>query len=243
MHASVAISAHLSAITTFPPALAASSGRSIWSVVPTPNPKGVFFPNLGGVSCASPKRCIAVGGYLQNSPNGEGEELIEAWNGSSWSIVPTPNVGTADNELLSIGGDTPNDLWAVGFTSTSAGFKTLIEHYDGVAWTVTSSSPAGPSDNVLTSVAASGPSDVWAVGYQTTPSGQYHSLVEHWNGIAWAVTPLPSANDSIDVLRSVFADTPSDAWAVGSYLGADRAKYQGFAIHWDGTVWSPASIL
>jgi hypothetical protein len=65
-----------------------------WSIAPSPNP----FPNGGsggnttavlyGVSCVSSTSCTAVG-QIQSRPGYK--TLIESWNGTAWSIVPSPN--------------------------------------------------------------------------------------------------------------------------------------------------------
>jgi len=47
-------------------------------------PLGPAHGSLAGVSCRSRTFCIAVGASLSGT-------LTERWNGSSWSILPTPN--------------------------------------------------------------------------------------------------------------------------------------------------------
>jgi hypothetical protein len=44
---------------------------------------------LHGVLCTSPTDCVAVGDHF--SEDGIGEALIERWNGSTWSVVPSPS--------------------------------------------------------------------------------------------------------------------------------------------------------
>jgi hypothetical protein len=47
---------------------------------------------FGAVSCTSPTRCVAVGS--QDGSSGE-RTLVEFWDGTAWSPVPSPNIGTA----------------------------------------------------------------------------------------------------------------------------------------------------
>src|SRR5664280_186684 len=60
-----------------------------WSVLPSPTP-GALGGSLDGISCTATNHCVAVG----SSPNASNNELtlIESWDGTSWSVVPSPNV-------------------------------------------------------------------------------------------------------------------------------------------------------
>jgi len=79
----------------------ASAGPLAWSIEPSPNvPKAQQTDTLRSVSCVNPADCIAVG-YYSKAAGGRDHTLIEAWNGSVWSIVPSPNTGPAlENALL-----------------------------------------------------------------------------------------------------------------------------------------------
>src|ERR1700722_6320196 len=66
---------------------------------------------LNAVSCSGPSACTAVGNFAPNiscgpfPPCGQvyQETLIESWNGSVWSIVPSPNAPSfLANELTSV---------------------------------------------------------------------------------------------------------------------------------------------
>src|SRR5712692_3003 len=50
------------------------------------------------------------------------------------------------------------------------------------------------------------------------------------------VSPNPSSNEN--ELTSVSADSPTDAWAVGTYLYDTRGIHGTLTLHWDGTSWS-----
>jgi len=217
--------------------LAEQWNGSAWNAVSTPDP-GAGNNLLLGVDALTRQDVWAVG-YGAAGPGGARQTLAEQWNGSAWSLAATPDVGTGDNTLLGVAASGPSDVWAVGYDTSAAGYASLIEHYDGTGWSVVATPVAGLADNVLTAVSATGPSDVWAVGYQTTPGGQYHSLVEHWDGSTWSIVTPPALGASIDVLRSVEAHTANDAWAVGTYLDPVSGQYQGLTLHWDGSIWSP----
>jgi len=53
---------------------------------------------------------------------GSGEEaLTESWNGSTWSIVPSPDQGSGQNQLLAVSCSTTTSCAAVGDEATSTG--------------------------------------------------------------------------------------------------------------------------
>jgi hypothetical protein len=74
--------------------------------------------------------------------------LAEHWNGSKWTIVPTPNKGrTKQSNLSGVGGSSSSDVWAVGdYQSGPTGLdtSTLVEHWDGARWQVQPSANGPP---------------------------------------------------------------------------------------------------
>ena len=70
------------------------------------------------------------------------QTLTEHWDGSTWNVVSSPNVGTNDNILYGVATVSTDDVWAVG-TSTSNGASTLTEHWDGSQRIVVSSPNPG----------------------------------------------------------------------------------------------------
>jgi hypothetical protein len=71
--------------------LAEAWNGTVWSFQTTPNPSGAVEPGsvLDGVSCGSATHCIAVGYY--NTSAQTALMLVEAWNGTSWTIQNTPS--------------------------------------------------------------------------------------------------------------------------------------------------------
>ena len=61
---------------------------SAWTIVSSPNPTGSVTSVLSGVACVSASFCTAVGDATQGTST---VTLAEAWNGTAWSIVSTPN--------------------------------------------------------------------------------------------------------------------------------------------------------
>src|SRR5581483_5229890 len=170
--------------------------------------------------------------------NGASRTLVEQWNGTRWSVVPSPSPSASHNVLHGVAALSSSDVWAVGWlnTATARDFpRTLIEHWDGTAWRVVPSPNAGLND-FLYGVTAASASDVWAVGQFSNASGFYQTLIEHWDGTAWRIVPSPNVGTHDNVLNGVTAISAADAWAVGDFL--DRTSTSHTLIeHWDGTTW------
>ena len=61
-----------------------------WTVQGTPNPSGAGGSYLEGVSCTSATACTAVG-YSDQDLRLPPVTLAERWNGTAWTIEPTPD--------------------------------------------------------------------------------------------------------------------------------------------------------
>ena len=72
-----------------PKPLIESWNGSTWSVVRSPNPTSAE-TDLFGVSCKKANQCVAVGGYYPH-PGSKEKTLVESWQGTSWSITPSPS--------------------------------------------------------------------------------------------------------------------------------------------------------
>ena len=102
--------------------------------------------------------------------------LIEHYNGTSWSIVPSPSPGTAP-VLTGVSASSAGDVWAVGQDDPSGSTtpQTLTLNWNGSAWSTVASPDAG-SSSLLTSVSATpGAAAIWAAGYSGT-SGSFNPL-------------------------------------------------------------------
>src|SRR4029077_16069801 len=117
--------------------------------------------------------------------------LVERWNGTSWSIVASPNPAGADlAQLLAVTCPTASNCNAVGLVfSFSAGITPLAEHWNGTSWKVVpSDSPPGAFLAELIDVSCASPTNCTAVGgyVADTPDALVtKTLIEHWNGSRW----------------------------------------------------------
>jgi hypothetical protein len=207
-----------------------------WKVVPSPTPSGSNGSVLGAVKALSAKDVWAVGEYL-NSSNVD-QTLTEHWNGTSWSIVTSPNMGTSTNLLNGVTAVASNDVWAVGEFFNNGIYQTLTEQWNGTSWSIVASANAGTANNFLDCVAAVSANDIWAVGEDFTLFTPAQTLVEHWNGTSWSVVTSPNPSTNASILFAVTATSTSDVWAVGYGFNSAGTLQNTLTEHWNGTSWS-----
>jgi hypothetical protein len=176
---------------------------------------------LLGVTCTSAADCWAVGSRFDTF--GVNQTLIEHWDGSLWSVVPSPDSSTIQADTLQgVTCMSASDCWAVGFSSESeTRFHTLVEHWDGNSWSVVPSPDANPtSRNILLGVKCTSASQCWAAGYQgyTTGGIPEQTLIERWDGVSWSVATSPNSSaEQQNLLQDVTCTATSECWAVGYY--------------------------
>jgi hypothetical protein len=205
-----------------------------WTIVPTRN-LGQDANELLDVAALAPNDVWAVG--FGASPSGDvAKPLIEHWNGTKWSLVRSPDVGSGFGVLNGIVAIAPDDIWAVG----GRGDSTLVEHWDGATWTVVPSPNGTRTDSQLYAVTATGPDDVWATGESEDGQGS-DTLVEHWDGSSWTVVPSVDGSKPFTTLYDAVALGPDNVWAVGSSYDPIAVSYVTISEHWDGSSWTVVS--
>ncbi len=83
-----------------------------WSAVPTPH-VGPEANSLYGVAALPDGTAWAVGIRTQASGHTT-RSLAEHWNGHAWTVVPTPNPGSAEDMLYGVAAVSDTDVWAAG---------------------------------------------------------------------------------------------------------------------------------
>jgi hypothetical protein len=217
---------------------------SSWSIVPSPNP-GTTDSWVQGVAAINPNNVWAVGAYTTDGS--EQVTLTIHWDGNSWSVVPSPNVGPGLNILYSVAALSQHDIWAAGVHCTGIDFtgcQTLTMHGDGGSWSIVPSPNVPGHDSILYYEGLSGSkhNDMWAVGFYcvTSDCSVVQSLAEHWDGTAWSIVPSPNPGSAYTWFSGVVAVTPNDAWADGSYTD-DYITWSNLVEHWDGRAWRVVS--
>ena len=209
-----------------------------WAIVNSPNTSITRDNFLVGVTCTSASDCWAVGYYLASSAL---QNLVMHWDGTAWSIVSAPSTSpTQRNLLLGVTCASASNCWAVGSYFNGGAYQTLIERWDGTSWSVVSSPNTSPTqDNILAGVTCASGSDCWSVGYHLAGVA-YQTLIEHWDGTAWAIVASPNASlTQGNTLAAVTCTSASDCWAVGAYFNG--VAYQTLIERWDGASWAIVS--
>ncbi|HJT82054.1 MAG TPA: hypothetical protein VJ719_12725 [Chthoniobacterales bacterium] len=193
---------------------------------------------LLAVTCNSATDCWAVGARSDlTSP--AIYTLIEHWNGTSWSIVDSPNApSTVHNRLNSVTCSSASDCWAVGYSTVSGGVSTLIQHWDGNTWTIVSSpNRASAIYSSLSGVACRSGSDCSAVGHsKVSASSKERTLIEHWNGTTWEIVSSVDPDPGTCLLNSIACPSPPLCWAAG-YVH-DGNGFVTLIEKWDGSSWT-----
>jgi hypothetical protein len=209
-----------------------------WQRVPSPNVGGatLLTNQLLAITSISEHDVWAVGwSQAPDRPPYVRNTLIEHFDGSAWTIVPSPNRPGHDfNVLHAVSGTSASDVWAVGVSHGGLlPSRTLIQHWDGIQWRIVPSPSPDDQLNELRGVAAIAPDDVWAVGYRsgTQTREPIETLVLHWDGIAWTRVASPNLSGGANQLFGIAALSPDDIWAVGSGAGG------ALAMRWDGSAW------
>jgi hypothetical protein len=184
---------------------------STWKVVPSPSP-GYDGDALQGVAAISANNVWAVG--YHSTGIFQGQTLIEHWNGSTWSVVPSPNPDQGGNNTLQgVTAISTNDVWAIGLyiDINSLVEHTIAEHWDGSSWKLVASANPNPTLDTFNAISAFSTNDVWAVG--TAGMGGLGGLIEHWNGSKWSGINDP--NIGTTWLNGVAAISPNNVWIIG----------------------------
>ncbi len=233
---------------------------SSWSLGATPPlPSGDAGGGFFDVACVSGSDCWAVGAVLVAGGGNPSGTLIENWNGSSWSIVPSPNPsapGVVGAVLQGVSCTSASSCMAVGFATDDKGenLNDVIEQWNGTAWSIVPGADTGQPFDQLSTVDCLAPDDCWAVGnagpVQQNPNflpifpgaGGDQGLIEHWDGATWSVTPSaaePSPNGGY--LYGLTCVDAADCWASGATTD-DTGDASGLLLqHWDGSTWTDMS--
>src|SRR5262249_22733875 len=118
----------------------------------------------------------AVGSSIKGPNDGVSvsKNLVEHWNGTSWTVVPSPGVGAGNNVLTAVAARSATEAWAVGYygdvtgsipVRRAPGQRPNGTRWTGTRWSVVRSRTAGSGDTWLTAVVApAGTTDVLASG-------------------------------------------------------------------------------
>lgn len=210
------------------PASSATIGR--WTIMPSPHVPGPV-SQLYDVSCTGLDWCMAVG-YSGERIQGRWRYniLTETWNGTAWSVAPTPVLSDVGFKYLrSVSCLSPTWCMAVGqyhFANSN-----LAELWNGTSWSHVHVPVVGNGDQ-LNSVSCVTTSFCMAAG-----DGD-GTLVETWNGSAWSVLPSPDAGQQPEFDQAVGVSCPSQGFCMLLDLFDAGAKQDMATFSWNGASWS-----
>ena len=213
-----------------------------WSLTPVPQQLSrYYYSELDGVSCVSTTFCMAVG-TLGATSSSTTVTLAEVYNGSSWSVVPSPDVSGIFSYLSGVSCVSTTFCVAVGWSGGPDNSEPLIEEYNGAAWSMMTS-PVMPAnnENVLFSVSCVSTTFCAAVGRQIPTNGT-ETLMETYNGHGWSLTPSPAAAFwaySVSCVSTTFCVAAGFQWI--SSAGQSATPTAAIEIY-KGCSWELASI-
>jgi hypothetical protein len=201
-----------------------------WLLQHTPNPTGATNSDLGDVSCTSASACTAVGSYYGATSK---VMLAEGWNGTKWSLQPTPDpTGATDSSLNGVSCTLASACIAVGYYYSGTTDMTLAERWNGTKWSLQPTpNPTGASNSILGGVSCISASACTAVGYSPNYDATANvTLAERWNGTKWYLQPTPNPTGTTNsTLGGVSCSSAHACAAVGKYFnGTDVTLAEGW---------------
>jgi hypothetical protein len=198
----------------------------------------IMAPLFGGTPASTTAQAATVRSAVRNAAR---PASASGPAPSGWTQVQSPDIGSQDNSLGAISAASGHDIWAVGNylpDNNPTIVQTLAVHFDGQSWQDVKTPDVGTGLNTLFGVHALPGGTAWAVGEALGPDFLPRTLVEHFDGHRWRVSPSPTPGGN-GVLYGVTASSDRDVWAVGTFRDGSGAMHS-LAEHFDGVHWSVA---
>ena len=248
------LGALLAVFTAFAPAQGPQ-----WTTMTVPVVAGSTAQRLDAIEAISPNDVWAGGTRFHpaiSPTNGvDCWNLIMHFNGSTWSVVPTPDLSTGPvirNEIYALGATSSTDVWAAGeisglATSVGGAFDTQMQilHWNGSAWShLTPPSIPNALHASVKDIVAIAPNLVWFFGYATVIGGTSQPVAFYWNGSTFVNSSLPSATNSGRGFFAAAGTSGTDLVAVGGGVASELLSPfgNGTIRRFDGVNWNAQSI-
>ena len=212
---------------------AGPKGQGAWQSFTAPLPQSAAKASMiqvNSVACASPVKCVAIGGYLDSAHQWHGLLLVRT--GSSWKPLQAPapsDVGTGDFggvNLYAVACSPPSTCVAVGEYADSVGYLygTILTQA-GPTWTaIRAPLPVetgyyNPRADLIT-IACPGRSNCVAGGRYDDAADNSHFVLLTGSGTSWTPVEMPvpaGANPEGDRAIVALACLVSTCHGVGEY--------------------------
>lgn len=197
---------------------------------------GGSIPELNGVSCPTPKDCVAVGSNGASLP-GSGVVVATTNAGATWNPVATP---TAALTVISVSCSSATECLAI--VSDGTLIWSAISTDLGQAWQREGNLPPFFLAGDDVSCTAGGPCLVAGYAPTGTGTGEGAVALSADGGQTWILASVPNG---IGVLRSATCSNETDCLAAGSTSASvnDIVPAQGALLHSTdgGHTWQPAT--
>jgi hypothetical protein len=146
------------------------TGGPNWLAIVTPSNGPAPFNNpfsnsFSGVSCLSATDCWGTG-FTQLTAGSQGDNLIEHWDGSSWTLTTSPDKDSSvGNSLGGVACFSASNCLSAGIVSDgpSGADEPFFERFDGTSWSPLPG-PVQQNSADLFGIAVTGPAQYTAVG-------------------------------------------------------------------------------
>jgi hypothetical protein len=186
-----------------------------WTAQPPVIPAGAGATTLDGISCVSPRLCVAVGGAGAMA-------LTERWTGGRWSVVANRGRGGLD----AVSCPSRSACEAVG--------ADVIERWNGKRWSVAHKLR---SEQSLASVSCASATRCMAVGESFNESTDVN-FAERYDGRRWARQPIPTPGGEEDSLTGVSCVSARFCLATGATIDDSYGDTLSVTERWNGSRWS-----
>jgi hypothetical protein len=211
-----------------------------WTVVSSANVASVS-NDLNAVSCSSPTFCIAAGETVNSSFLEQ--TLTDKWNGTTWTVVPSADTGTAlSNFLWGVSCTGGSSCMADGYYDDASGNQlTLIERWKGTSFAVmpspnpsTTFSPA--SDSLWSVSCVKKVKFCMAAGDYTISGNVKQTLIEEWTGTTWTIVASPNTSTTQDNGLYSGVSCASTTFCMDATFCCDNTSFdQTLVLQWTGS--------
>lgn len=182
-----------------------------WIFVP-PSPVGGEGGAVRGVEGTSLNDVWAVGAWF--SPSGEKLSLIQHFDGTSWTMLPTPDTGVIgkNESMRSVVAVSTDNAVAVG-SHTPVGFapQPLAMEWNGSEWALIAT-PVFEGGANFDGIDRAPSGDLWVAGYLYGTA-----FLARRNGGGWDIEYAPQVGGERNNFNALHARTDTEIWAAGTW--------------------------